>query len=189
VRSFSKTIVKYPKTSIAVFLFGICLLLLGLFWFQPFSPKYQGKTVDDWLTYYARASIRMPVSEEVVLAFGTSALPALEKAAERPSRVAKRLGKHTQVFLFLNKTFSLYARVGPANDWARSLYLDRKELFLSSVKSPALLRAALRGAPQRELEEYVNQSTNLILKTNADLVLELGEMLHQYHRYHPNYAR
>jgi hypothetical protein len=169
VRSFSKTIVKYPKTSAAAFLFGIGLLLLGLFWLQPFSQKYQGKTVDDWLTYYARVNI--PVSEEIVLAFGTSALTALERAAERPARVRTRFAKHQKVFLFLNNTFKLYARGGAADAWGKSLYLNAKEPFLASVKSPELLRGALFEAPGIELEHYAAQTTNSMLKTNVQAVV------------------
>jgi hypothetical protein len=169
VRSFSKTIVKYPKTSAAAFLFGIGLLLLGLFWLQPFSQKYQGKTVDDWLTYYARVNI--PVSEEIVLAFGTSALTALERAAERPARVRTRFAKHQKVFLFLNNTFKLYARGGAADAWGKSLYLNAKQPFLASVKSPELLRGALFEAPGIELEHYAAQTTNSMLKTNVQAVV------------------
>jgi hypothetical protein len=183
VRSFSKTVVKYPKTSAAAFLFGISLLLVGLFWFEPFSPKYQGKTVNSWLTDCAKND--RPVSDDVIVAFGKNAIPALEHAIDTLTSIRRRLKNHTRIFIILDETFLLYGKDRKAREWGKSLYLtsstSRLEL-LSTTRSSQLMLAMLNGSPQVELEHYAAQTTNSILKTNAELALALGEMFHRYRR-------
>jgi hypothetical protein len=183
VRSFSKTIVKYPKTSAIVFLLTLSSLLFAFYWLEPFSPKYQRKTVDDWLAYWAKNDRFVP--DDVIMAFGTNAVPALEHAIDTLTSIRCRLKDHTGIFIILDQTFLLYGKDRKARQWGKSLYLNsstsRLEL-LSTTRSPQLVLAMLNGSPQVDLEHYAAQTTNSMLKTNAELALTLGEMFHRYHR-------
>jgi hypothetical protein len=187
VRSVLRTILNAPKGRTVVSLVAGSLLPVGIIWFQSSLPKYHGKTVDDWLTFYARND--SPVAKDVVQAFGIKALPTLEWAFDRPTRLRSLCVNNEKAFLFLNSSLKINRRCAAAAKWARLLYSREKKPFLASVKSPRLLLPSLSEAPQFELEQYVNQSTNIMLKTNAHRALLLRELFHEQQLRDPYFAR
>jgi hypothetical protein len=56
-------------------------LIVGL---EPFAPRYQGKTVNQWLAFYAASEGSEVPTDDVIQAFGTNALPILISAETRP---------------------------------------------------------------------------------------------------------
>jgi hypothetical protein len=168
VRLFSKTIVKYPKTAATVFLLTLSSLLFAFYWFEPFSPKYQGKTVDDWLTFYALNGVS--VSEDVVLAFGTKAIPVLAKVASAPRRVWRMTKFSSRLFEVIDKYALIQSRARRASEWSEILYLNDNTVLAMIIdsKKEELLNTVLVHCPGAELNDYRLQTTNSLLQTIAE---------------------
>jgi hypothetical protein len=61
------------SASAVLVLIGVAIL------FEPFAPRYQGRTVDQWLNFGA-AEGEFHLGTNIISAFGPNALPTLLKA-------------------------------------------------------------------------------------------------------------
>jgi hypothetical protein len=79
--------VKSPKKRWVLLILAVSAVLAVLVGFvvhlEPFAPRYQGRTVNQWLDFQAAQRRGFP-GTDVISAFGTNALPTLLKATESP---------------------------------------------------------------------------------------------------------
>jgi hypothetical protein len=172
VRLVSKAILAHPKTSAKAFLSAIILLFFGFYWLHPFGQRYQGKRVSDWVTYYAKTKI--PVSEEVVLAFGTNAIPDLVKECNAGTRLRENTHFSRRLFEFLFERLLIIRREGIAHEWAAILYLDDPSVLpaILATNRRELINVVIVHCPIEELNAFRSQSTNLILKMDVESMLK-----------------
>jgi hypothetical protein len=62
--------------------FAVLVLVVAIAHLEPFAPRYQGRTVDEWLAFYAEN--KEEPEKAVIRSFGTNALPTLLTAKEAP---------------------------------------------------------------------------------------------------------
>jgi hypothetical protein len=139
--------------------------LLAILYFRPFAPRYQGKTVAEYLD----SSGEEPVPDDVVRAFGMAAIPEI-CASCRHSRIAFKLAR------YLPRLFSRYAlgqrldrqRQAAAYMWLYNLRTQGYPVigYLAEQKDRMNLLNQLVHCPEA-LPAYAAQSTNLFLREEA----------------------
>jgi hypothetical protein len=122
---------------------GVLALIAMVVFFEPFAPRYQGHTVNQWLDVFA-AKEGGWAEAHVVNGFGTNALPTLMQATKGPfwmnSQFVQGLdqsNKNDFIRRNIHKTFArARRRTKLAYDWAfKSIGIGKDKQFLQNLLS------------------------------------------------------
>jgi hypothetical protein len=112
---------------------ALLVLVSFLVYLEPFAQRYQGRTVNQWLDFYA-VKDKGP-DKEVVQAFGTNALPALTLGVKVPFWRGKAVDTCVLFDQLLNVSFAerlsdkvvarTLHRMSIAHDWGCQLFARR----------------------------------------------------------------
>lgn len=163
-------------------LLGTLLLLTGLVLVQPFSPRYEGRTIRQWVIYNAEHQ-QLP-RHDVVRHFGTKAVPILLRESKPSNLFAASLALERVIRSrhFETLRSADFDRRMACADWAQMLQALEPNVVATLLASNPDDRAALEIARlffgERELRERLRdlsvQSTNLTVQARA------GELLQAY---------
>lgn len=161
---------------------GLALLAAGLVYLQPFSPRYESRTIRQWIAYNAEHQ-QLP-RREVVRHFGTAAVPILLRESKPGSLFSASVALER---VFRSRHFETvqsadFDRRMACADWAQMLKTLEPtvvaELLASNPDNRAALEIATLFFGERELRERLRdlseQSTDLTVQARA------GELLQAY---------
>jgi hypothetical protein len=105
LKSRKKLILISSSGSLVVF------LILAIVHQEPFAPRYKGKTVDQWLAFYAHESVErdetFTATEDVVKGFETNALTVLTRNSKPPYLLKKAIDQEVNINKVLGKRLAV----------------------------------------------------------------------------------
>ena len=163
---------------------AIILIITGAigFYFEPFKPRFEGRTVRQWVTYNAAAHA-LP-RKDVVRYFGGAAVPLLVKESQ-PSGLYS-------VSLALEKVFTSHRfdalrsadfdRRMACADWAQMLLQLEPDVFTRLLARTHNDDEALAMARLFYGERYVGETLEALSQqeTNSTLQARAGQLLQIY---------
>lgn len=164
------------------FLLAFAVLMAGFFYLQPFSPRYEGRTVRQWIAYNAEHQ-QLP-RKEVVRHFGAAAVPTLIREAKPGSLFAASLALEK---VFRSRHFDKvrsadFDRRMICVDWAQMLQTIEPNVVAGLLADTRDDRAALEVATLFFGERYLMQSLRALSEQSTNLTLQAraGQLLQVY---------
>jgi hypothetical protein len=102
---------------------------------EPFAPRYQEKTVNQWLDHYAEHG-EMP-TKEVIEAFGTNAFPTLIVAKDPPRwfKTALKYNSRFKLQIVAGQAHRAFQKVAAARSWGRDWAEANSNIELELLKT------------------------------------------------------
>jgi hypothetical protein len=101
------------KKLFLIFASGIIIIsvIVGILHQEPFAPRYEQKTVNQWLAFYVHESVQrdetFTATEDVVKGFGTNALTVLTRNSKRPYLLKKAIDQEVNINKVLGKRLAV----------------------------------------------------------------------------------
>ena len=163
---------------------AIVLIITGAigFYFEPFKPRFEGRTVRQWITYNAAGS-SLP-RKDVVRYFGAAAVPVLLKESQPSGLYSVTLALenvlHSPRFNALR--YADFDRRMACADWAQMLLQLEPDVFTRLLGRTHNDAEALAMARLFYGERYVGETLEALSQqgTNSTLQARAGELLQVY---------
>jgi len=161
---------------------AVLVLFVAGYYFQPFSPRYEGLTLRQWIRH--NANHRQLPRREAVQYFGASAVPFLVRAS-RPSglfsltiAVENVIKKHR----FEQLRSDDFDRRMACADWAQMLMTMQPDFCAELLATTTDNKSALAIAKLFYGERYLSETLRALSRQNTNLTLQAraGELLQTY---------